>query len=163
MISLRLGRLDVRLIVGPPIEVMLSGRIDEGSQLGDLVAKIPQGEVAIDTGGVTFVNSIGMREWMRFVRALHWRGDTVKLVRVAEILFAQMNLIPEFKQAVKIQSFHAPYECPACGHESTPLVDAIVHADALRELKAPPVPCPECGGAMQLGDFPERYLSIFKG
>jgi hypothetical protein len=52
--------------------------------------------------------------------------------------------------------------CPACGAEGSPLVDAIAHAAALRALIAPPVACAECGAAMELGDFPERYLSIFK-
>jgi hypothetical protein len=23
------------------------------------------------------------------------------------------------------------------------------------------MPCPECGAAMELGDFPERYLGLF--
>ncbi len=153
----RLGRLDVR-IVGST--VLLSGRIDDGSPLGDLASKVPPGDVVIDTSAVSFVNSIGMREWIRFVRALRERGE-VTLARVADVLITQMNLIPEFTNT-PITSFHAQYVCPACGAESAPLVDAIANAEGLRRMQAPKLPCAECGAQMELGDFPERYLTLFR-
>jgi hypothetical protein len=153
----RLGRLEIELLPG---RVVLSGRIDDGSPLGDLAVQIPAGDVTIDTDGVTFINSIGMREWMRFVRALRERG-TVTFERVADVLITQMNLRPEFAGA-NVTSFHAQYVCPACGAEPAPLVDAVVNAEGLRRLEAPRLPCPECATPMDLADFPERYLSLFK-
>jgi len=84
------------------------------------------------------------------------------LERVADVLMTQMNLIPEFATSVTITSFHAQYVCPACGHESAPIVDATANIDSLRAMKAPKLPCPECSAAMDLGDFPQRYFSIFK-
>ena len=133
--------------------VTLAGRIDDAAAFAELPARLPAGEVVIDTEGVTFVNSIGMREWIRLVRALREAGRAVRLERVADVLMTQMNLIAELRGAVTISSFHAQYVCPACGAEAAPLVDA----------RLPPVPCPECGAAMELADFPERYLTIFKG
>jgi anti-anti-sigma regulatory factor len=53
---------------------VLVGRIDDTIQLGELVRQLPAGDVAIDTAGVAFVNSIGMREWVRLVRTLRDRG-----------------------------------------------------------------------------------------
>jgi hypothetical protein len=158
MTNLRLGRLDV-VIDGA--HATLAGRIDDGSALGDIAAKLAPGDVTIDTSAVTFVNSIGMREWIRLVRVLRERG-TVTLERVGDVLITQMNLIPEFATSVTITSFHAQYVCGACGAESAPVVDAIAHAAELRRLKPPKLPCPECGAAMELGDFPERYLTVFK-
>ena len=158
----RLGRLDVSIEPAPGgARVALVGRLDDASPLGELAASIPAGDVAIDTGGVTFVNSIGMREWMRLVRALRDRG-TVTLERVADVLMKQMNLIPEFHGTVRVQSFHAQYACNSCGAESAPLVDAVANAAALARMQAPRLPCPECGAQMELGDFPERYLLMFK-
>jgi predicted RNA-binding Zn-ribbon protein involved in translation (DUF1610 family) len=145
-------RLDVRVAGN---RVTLAGRIDDSASLADLPGKLPAGEVVIDTEGVTFVNSVGMREWIRLVRALKGR---VRLERVADVLMTQMNLIAELAGAVTISSFHAQYVCPACGHEGTPLVDA---GTGLAQM--PALPCPECGSAMELADFPERYLVIFKG
>jgi hypothetical protein len=158
MSSFRTGRLDVQL---SGARAVLAGRIDDSCQLGELADKLPPGDVVIDTAGVTFVNSIGMREWGRFVRALRDRG-TVTLEAVSDVLMAQMNLITEFLGAVRITSFHAGYVCPACGYEASLLIDAIAHAAELRQLQAPAPPCPECAAAMELADFPERYLSIFR-
>jgi hypothetical protein len=160
MTSLRLGRLDVVLALP---RVTFAGRIDDSAALADLVAQIPAGPIVLDTDGVTFVNSIGMREWMRFVRAIRDRGATVTLDRVADVLMTQINMIPDLARKVTVTSFHAQYVCPQCGGEAAPLVDAIAHAAALKRLQAPPLPCLECGAATELADFPERYLSIFRG
>ena len=143
-------RLDVQVRGN---HVTLAGRIDDAASFAELPARLPAGEVVIDTEGVTFVNSVGMREWIRLVRALREAGRAVRLERVADVLMTQMNLIAELRGAVTISSFHAQYACPTCGAEAAPVVDATLA----------PVPCPECGAAMELADFPERYLTIFKG
>jgi hypothetical protein len=158
MTTVRSGRLDLHV---KGSRAQLTGRLDDSCQLGELAGHLPPGDVVIDTAGVTFVNSIGMREWGRFIRALRERG-TVTLEAVADVLMAQMNLISEFLGRVKITSFHASYACPACGYEASLLIDALAHAAGLRKLEAPRLPCPECSAAMELADFPERYLSIFR-
>jgi hypothetical protein len=157
---MNLGRLDIQL---GPGRIAFAGRIDDSVQLAELIAHVQGPAVVLDTDGVTFVNSIGMREWMRFVRALRERGTAVTLDRVADVLITQINMIPELGKNVAVTSFHAQYVCSACGAEAAPLVDAVANAAALRQLRAPQLPCPECGAAMDLGDFPERYLSIFRG
>jgi len=156
---MKLGRLDVA-IAGS--RIAFAGRIDDSSPLGELVAQIPTGDVVIDTSEVTFVNSIGMREWIRLLRALRERG-TVRLERVADVLITQMNLIAQVGDNVQIASFHAQYACGTCGAEVAPVVDAMAHAALLRQMKAPALPCPECGASMELADFPERYLTVFAG
>ena len=158
MTAMKIGRLDAEI---SGARLVLAGRIDDSAgALADLVRQLPAGDVVIDTSGVTFVNSVGMREWMRAIRALRERG-TVTFEAVADVLITQMNLIPEFT-GVQIASFHAQYLCPACGNEATPLIDVATHGAGLRAMKAPKMPCPECGAAMDLGDFPERYLSLFR-
>jgi len=158
MSSFRIGRLDVQ-VTGA--RAVLAGRIDDTSPLAEVAARLPAGDTVIETSGVMFVNSIGMREWVRLIRALRERG-TVTLEAVSDVLMVQMNLLAEFAGgAVRIASFHTPYVCPACGCEATLLVDAVAHAAEIRELRVPPLPCPECGAAMELADFPERYLSVF--
>lgn len=157
MTKLRLGRLDVELTPG---RLVLAGRIDDASPLGDLAPQVPAGDLTIDTGGVTFINSTGMREWMRLVRGIKARG-VVTFERVADVLITQMNLRPEFHGA-RVTSFHAQYVCPVCGAEAALLIDAVVYVEQLRRMEVPRLPCPECGQPMDLADFPERYLSLFK-
>ena len=153
-----MSRLDVQIAGN---RIVMVGRLDDSFSHGELAARIPAGDVVIDTAAITFVNSIGMREWLRLVRVLRERGSIV-LERVADVLLVQINMMGGLAAGVTVTSFHAPYVCPACGAESAPLVDAALHAQQLRALEAPRLPCPECGAAMELGDFPERYLSIFK-
>ena len=161
MMALRLGRLDVQ--IDPAAHhVTMAGRIDDSTSFAEVLAKLPAGATTIDTSAVTFINSVGMREWIRLVRGLRERGDSITLERVADVLITQMNLIPEFRDTVRIASFHAQYVCPICGAEAAPVVDAVVHAGQLATMHAPRLPCPECGGAMELGDFPERYLMLFR-
>jgi anti-anti-sigma regulatory factor len=156
---IQLGRLEAEIAGG---HVTLSGRIDDSAILAQLVPHVTPGQLVIDTSRVTFINSIGMREWLRLVRAVRERGGTIVLERVADVLMTQMNLIAELASSMTIASFHAQYVCSACGAESAPLVDAVANADGLRRLEAPKLPCRDCGGTMELGDFPERYLSIFR-
>jgi hypothetical protein len=157
MSSLRLGRIDVQ-IAGS--RLVLAGRMDDACSLTELAAQLPTGGVVIDCGGITFVNSFGMREWVRLMRALSDRGP-ITLERVADGLMTQMNLISELAERVSVASFHAQYVCPACGAEAVPLIDAVAHAAELAVLRVPPIPCRECGAAMELADFPERYLNLF--
>ncbi|HMG22049.1 MAG TPA: hypothetical protein VK607_12050 [Kofleriaceae bacterium] len=160
MTGFRIGRLEVELAGA---RAVLVGRLDDTVQLAELAARLPAGDTVLETSGVAFVNSIGMREWVQLIRALRARG-AVTLEAVSDRLMVQMNLLVEFRAGgVRIVSFHAACMCPACGREATPLIDAVAHAAELRAQRAPRLPCPECGAAMELADFPERYLSVFGG
>jgi len=151
-------RLDVQIEGN---HLRFAGRIDDSAQLSTLAAKLAPGPIVLDTEGVTFINSIGMREWIRFMRAARAGGRQITLERVADVLMTQMNMIDEL-HGLTVASFHAQYECGSCGCEARPLIDARANRQALRMLSPPRVPCPECGAEMELADFPERYLSIFR-
>jgi DNA-directed RNA polymerase subunit RPC12/RpoP len=158
----KLGRLDLEVTAVPGgSRVTMKGRIDDSAPISQLAETLAGNMVTIDTDGVTFVNSIGVREWMRLLRGLAARSVAVRLERVADVLLTQMNMIPDAKGAATILSFHAQYVCNACGAEAAPVIDAIAHAALLSQLKAPQAACDECGAAMELGDYAERYLSIF--
>jgi hypothetical protein len=158
-ITLQLGRL---FISRSPSRIELSGRLDDAAPLSSIATNDLARELVIDTGGITFVNSIGIREWMRLLRTLHEAGIRVVLEHVADVLITQMNMIPEARGEATIASFHALYACEACGAEATPLIEVEPHRAALVAMKAPSMKCGECGGKMDLGDYPERYLSVFR-
>ncbi|HET9621709.1 MAG TPA: hypothetical protein VFP84_10100 [Kofleriaceae bacterium] len=162
MTAFRVGRLDVQIAAtGDGARVALAGRLDDTCQVGELAAQLPPGHVVIDTAGITFVNSIGIREWIRLLRALRERRTQVSLTGLADVLMVHMNVLAEFRGLARISSFHAIYACGACGYEASMLIDAASHLDELRQMRTPALRCPECGGTMELADFPERYLSIF--
>lgn len=133
------------------------GEIDERCQFAELAGRLgPQ--VALDLGGITFVNSMGVREWIRFLRTLRDTGAEVILRDCSEAIVYQMNMIPETRVGAHIDSFHAPYDCPGCGHEASMRIVVSEHADGLRRGKPPSFDCSECGDAMEFAELTDRYL-----
>ena len=145
--------------------LVLSGMIDEAAALHELVAGARErgGRLALDLGGVTFINSLGVRDWIRMQAAAQQAGLVVELRRVAEVLVHQLNMIIATRGNATVTSFYAPYACDRCGREDSLLIDAVANAPALVKLQPPPMTCPECGAQMDFNDFPERYFSFLSG
>jgi anti-anti-sigma regulatory factor len=139
--------------------LLLAGPIDETSRLLELLDRSRNGRLVLDLGGVTFINSLGVRDWIRMQAAAQRAGIAIELRRVAEPVIHQLNMIIATRGA-RVSSFFAPYACDSCGREDSLLIDAVAHARALAELSPPPMPCAECGAQMAFNDFPERYFSF---
>lgn len=138
----------------------LAGAIDEAAALPELLARARGGRLVLDLAAVTFINSLGVRDWIRMQAAAQKAGLDVELRRVAEPLVHQLNMITATRGTARITSFFAPYACDACGREESLLLDAARHHDRLARLDPPLMDCPECGAQMAFNDFPERYFSF---
>ncbi|HEY1558844.1 MAG TPA: hypothetical protein VGF94_28670 [Kofleriaceae bacterium] len=141
-------------------ELVLAGSIDETSGLPELIARGQDGRLVLDLAGVTFINSLGVRDWIRMQQAAQHAGIAVELRRVSEPLVHQLNMIVATRGDARVSSFFAPYACDACGREDSLLLDAVAHAARLARLDPPPQTCSECGAQMAFNDFPERYFSF---
>jgi hypothetical protein len=141
-------------------ELVLAGAIDESAALHELIGRAADGRLALDLGGITFINSLGVRDWIRMQAAAQKANLAVELRRVAEPLVHQLNMIIATRGNARVTSFFAPYACDACGREESLLIDAVTNAASLAKLEPPPMPCPECGAQMAFNDFPERYFSF---
>jgi anti-anti-sigma regulatory factor len=144
-------------------QLLLSGAIDETAGLMDLLGRAQGGRLVLDLGGVTFINSLGVRDWIRMQAAATQAGVRIELRRVAEVIIHQLNMIIATRGTAHVTSFFAPYACDRCGREESLLIDAVANAQQLAQLQAPPMTCPECGGQMAFNDFPERYFSFLTG
>ncbi|MDB4963764.1 MAG: hypothetical protein JWP01_3763 [Myxococcales bacterium] len=140
--------------------LVLAGAIDEAAALHEMTGRAAAGRLTLDLAGVTFINSLGVRDWIRMQAAAQKAGIAVELRRVAEPLVHQLNMIIATRGNATVASFFAPYACDACGREESLLIDAIQNAAALSRLEPPPMTCPECGAQMAFNDFPERYFSF---
>lgn len=138
----------------------LAGAIDETAALHDLLRRARDGRLVLDLAAITFINSLGVRDWIRMQAAAQQAGLAVELRRVAEPLVHQLNMIVATRGSATVRSFFAPYACDACGREESLLIDTAAHAEGLTALEPPPMTCPECGAAMVFNDFPERYFSF---
>jgi anti-anti-sigma regulatory factor len=153
-----------RLAVTPQGDaLLLAGAIDESAELMALLARAQGGRLVLDLAGVTFINSLGVRDWIRMQATATQTGIAVELRRVAEVLIHQLNMIIATRGTARVTSFFAPYACDRCGREESLLVDAVANAASLARLEPPPQTCPECGGPMAFNDFPERYFSFLSG
>ena len=142
--------------------LVIAGAIDEAAALHELVGRAVAGRLVLDLAGVTFINSLGVRDWIRMQAAAQKMGIAVELRRVAEPLVHQLNMIIATRGNATVASFSAPYACDACGREESLLIDALGHAAGLARMEPPPMTCPECGAAMAFNDFPERYFSFLQ-
>jgi len=141
-------------------QLILSGAIDEHAGLNELLGQARGGRLVLDLGAITFINSLGVRDWIRLQAAATAQGLQVEMRRVAEVLVHQLNMIIATRGTAQVTSFFAPYACDACGREDSLLIDAVANAQALAQLQPPPMTCPECGAQMAFNDFPERYFSF---
>lgn len=141
-------------------QLALAGAIDETANVVELLGRARGGRLVLDLAGVTFINSLGVRDWIRMQATAQATHLAVELRRIAEPVVHQLNMIIATRGDAAITSFFAPYACDACGREEAMLIDAIAHRDALVRMQAPAATCPECGAAMAFNDFPERYFSF---
>lgn len=154
------GRLHITPDPKTPGRVVLAGAIDEAAGVIDLVQRAAGGSLVLDLAGVTFINSLGVRDWIRMMQAAQKANLAVELQRVSEPLVHQLNMIIATRGAAAVASFFAPYACDNCGREESILIDAVAHAGTLAAMTAPPATCPECQAQMAFNDFPERYFSF---
>jgi anti-anti-sigma regulatory factor len=141
-------------------QILLAGSIDETAKLADLVGKAQRGRLVLDLAGVTFINSLGVRDLIRMQAAAQGASIQVEMRRVSEPVVHQLNMIIATRGNAQVISFYGPYACDKCGLEASLLIDAIAHGTQLQKLEPPPMTCPECGAQMAFNDFPERYFSF---
>ena len=142
---------------------LVGGPIDERAQLQPLLRWAHGTTLVLDLAGVTFVNSLGVREWVRLQAAARDAGVTLELRRVAEVLMYQINIMPAARTASVIRSFFATYVCDVCGNEQSELLDVARDKVLLAAGKAPPAPCTACGMGARISEAPELYVSFLSG
>src|SRR5947208_7414 len=148
------GRLEIDWTpVGRDNFVAMQGQIDERADLENF-AKSLADSVIIDLEKITFINSIGVREWIRMLRNFELRRVTVALRRCSEAMVHQMNMIVEMQTGAVVESFFAPFLCEDCGHEASRCIDLKENISALRRMETPSMPCTDCGSAMQFNEIP---------
>ena len=141
-------------------QLLLAGTIDETARLGELIDRAQNGRLVLDLAGITFINSIGVREWCLMQKAAAYAQLSVELRRVAEPLVHQLNIVPAARGVARVTSFYAPYECDECDREYEVLLDVRKNAEDLAKMQAPKQVCPECDTELVFGHPPELYFTF---
>ena len=141
----------------------LAGAIVENVNLVRLLDHAKDQRLVLDLGGVTFINSLGIRQWIRMQQAAEKAQVRLELVRVAEPIVHQLNIMPAARGVSIVTSFYAPYECDECDSEHLMLLDVRTHGADLAKLRAPAMKCPECHHDMDFANPPDLYFMFLAG
>lgn len=136
--------------------IALTGCVNEASDFTPLT-RVP-GPVVIDLGDIERINSIGVRNWMYFVRACEAAGLVLTFERCPAIVVNQMSMITNFMGTrPRVKSLLVPYFCSSCNHEHDELLGVASEATIPQTL-----PCPKCKSQMQLDELPETYTEVLQ-
>jgi hypothetical protein len=141
-----------------PGRLVLAGRIDERAHIAELAATVDDQTLTIDLAGVTYINSLGVRDWVSFLRTLASRDTQLTLDRCAEVMVLQMNMIVDARGSARVASFFAPFACDACGWEGVQLVTTADVQPMVLAGRAPETECPDCRQQARFADFVDRYF-----
>lgn len=126
--------------------IKLAGVLDEHNRLGDLMEKVGAGTALINLSGVERINSIGARDWVRWLSSIEARGIKPVLIACSPAVVEHLNRTKNFAGNAIVKSFQIPYHCATCDLEKLLLVYV---ADMSESPNAAPVcTCDGCGGEM---------------
>src|SRR5450432_2484584 len=74
--------------------ILLEGTIDDAADVLSVLDHAKENQLALDLGGVRFISSIGVREWIRLLAAAAKQDISLAFHRVAVVMVHQLNLVP---------------------------------------------------------------------
>lgn len=142
--------------------VVMTGWLDERAELPEL-EEPSVGDVVVDLGAVTTVNSIGVRNWMQWQESLGAERNLI-LINCAPVVVKQINILDGFlNKRTKVESIFVPYFCEDCGYEEVKLLNiAEVKQSAGLSDVVESYKCPECSMNMALDMIKSQYLAFIK-
>jgi DNA-binding response OmpR family regulator/anti-anti-sigma regulatory factor len=142
---------------GERTRVVLRGDFTEATRFDELMPAMV-GRVVFDMAQVTYMNSLGVRAWCEFLRQARIQGYEFHACSVPFVL--QASMVRDVIGRGTVTSFFAPFHCIACDHQEERLLQSA--AILASNLEPPVFKCPNCGGALEFDDLPERYFAFLQ-
>lgn len=145
---------------GNAVIVMVKGGIDEDANFVNPNLGSAQA-VTLDLDGVTAINSVGIREWIKWIKAF---PTSLKLsVRnCPKIIVDQINMVAGFlPPGTGIESFYVPYYSDATGSERMVL---FVNGKEFNgsEVSPPSQVVDDSGESMEIDVIEAKYFKFLK-
>lgn len=126
-------------------------------------------EVHIDLSIMTFINSIGVKNWISFMVKIPTRAQ-VYLINAPLVMLNQVSMVQGFlPKNGFVQSFRAPYHCDSCGAEEIFLAERgkdyeyASHNGGTPKIDIPEErPCSKCRKEMSLDFNIAKTLAFLK-
>jgi hypothetical protein len=155
-------------VVGPALNLQMSGSISELAEFPELNFE-GISDLSIDFGQVTYINSAGVRRWVKWMWAIEKERAELNFyihrcsTRIIRQILAVSSFVPK-KTVVK--SFFAPYFCEK---DSETLVKLFVveswfqnEIQSLSKKLHELVKCPKCGQPMEFDALVEDYFKLIQ-
>ena len=145
---------------GARMVVKVSGAVDEDANFQPVDVGAATA-VVLDLSDITAINSVGIREWIKWVKAI---PSTVQLSvrRCPKIIVDQINMVAGFlPPAATIESFFVPYYADGSGSEKMVLFEkGKEYKDG--ELHPPPEIKDDSGEVMEMDVIEAKYFKFLK-
>ncbi len=105
---------------GEALLLIFEGVIDEESKFPS-VDTAKHKRIMVDLKGIRSINSVGIREWLNWIRPV---SETTQIVflKTPKALVFQMNMVEGFlPKNGTVKSFYVPFYCEACDKEENVL------------------------------------------
>jgi anti-anti-sigma regulatory factor len=138
--------------------IKFQGVLDEDNGLASLVERVGSGIALINLAGIERINSIGTRDWIKWLATLEARGTRPMFIACSPAVVHQLSRIKNFAGNGTIKSFQVPYLCAPCEREQL----VLVHVADLGPLpyQLPVHSCDACGGEMEIIDDAGAYYAF---
>lgn len=101
---------------GTKLALKIAGEVDEDANF----QPVDTGEftsVVLDLGDITAINSVGIREWIKWIKSFP-ANVNIAVRRCPKIIVDQINMVAGFlPSAAVVESFFVPYYSEATGSE----------------------------------------------
>jgi anti-anti-sigma regulatory factor len=135
--------------------VELNGTIEENVSFEQLIGPVT-GALTVKCRGVTRINSVGVKTWIRYFQGLKAQGQSFKFTEVSYSLVEQLNTIANFSCGGEVESLLLPFSCIRC---QTEFVAGCKTKELIKNrLQIPNVKCEKAECAALFDDDPESYL-----
>lgn len=136
--------------------VYLSGAIDETASFDQKIGPVSSA-LQVNCKGVSRINSIGVKSWVRYFSNLRKNGVKLKFVECSSAVIQQLEFFQNFIEPEEVDSLGVPLFCSSCRKNEERYF-------TVKELKAssfevPAVKC-SCGGNLVFDDTEEYFQAL---
>lgn len=149
------------------VALRLEGVIDEQSRLAEIVEQMRAHRgletLIIDMGGITRLNSVGVRDWVLALRALREIFAKVQLMDCTPPVMNEVNFVRNFSEGTIITSFQAPLFCTRCSKESVATINVYDPVNGNQVKSLPSFSCDRDDCENALDDDESSFLAFLDG
>ena len=125
-------------------------------------------EVSIDLAAIKTINSVGIREWLNWIKPIS-SSAVIQLMRCPKALVFQFNMVEGFLPAnARVSSFYVPFFCEKCDKEENALFtvgkEVMVSGGEIKVSYDKKVIgyCKECDCEMEMDVTEAKYFQFLK-